>query len=200
MEYVILSVLVDVDGVLERLVPPWVRALNVKYGTNVKPEEVTEWDITKFFQGLSRNQVFSPLHTKELWANLQPMEGAVEYLKKLKNDGHVVTLVTAAHPDTVLDKWKFINRNFPYISFNDIIIAHQKQLIMGNVLIDDKPENLLNGFYYGLLMDAPHNQNFDETQYDHITRVHNWEEVYNEVTKLSQDTETFNPHRVELEY
>ena len=40
-----ITVLVDVDNVLEDLDTPWVKAVNDKYGTNVKVSDITNWNI-----------------------------------------------------------------------------------------------------------------------------------------------------------
>lgn len=180
-----LTILVDVDNVLEDLVAAWVEALNKKYDRNVSPNDIIEWDITKFFPDLSRNQIFSPLHTKELWESLTPIPGAEEYLEKLVHDGHKVILLTSAHPDTVSYKYKFINKYFPYISFNDIIFASRKQMVKGDILIDDAPHNLIGGDYIKILMTAPHNTSF--SAYNHnIMRVNTWEEIYELIGYISE--------------
>ena len=180
-----LTILVDVDNVLEDLISAWVKALNIKYDRNVNPDDINEWDIMKFFPGLSRNQVFSPLHTKELWESLTPIPGAEEYLKKLVDDGHNVVLLTSAHPDTVSYKYKFINKYFPYISFKDIIFASRKQMVKGDVLIDDAPHNLVGGDYIKILMNAPHNTSFKAFDYN-IMRVNTWQEIYELIGYISE--------------
>jgi 5'(3')-deoxyribonucleotidase len=173
--YIILS---DVDGVLEQLVPPWVSALNEKYHRDVKVDDIVDWDITKFFPGLSKTQVFSPIHTKKFWDELKPREDALEYVKKFVENGDRVVLVTSAHPDTIAYKWQWINRYFPFISFKDIVIASNKQLIMGDFLIDDAIHNLEGGKYIGLLFSANHNKSINVNLYSDITRVDNWKQVY----------------------
>lgn len=180
-----LTILVDVDNVLEDLIAAWVEALNIKYGTSVSPLDITEWDITKFFPGLSRNQVFSPLHTKELWASLTPLPGAEEYLLRLSEDGHDIVLLTSAHPDTVSDKYKFINKYFPFISFKNIIFASRKQMVKGDILIDDAPHNLIDGDYIKILMTAPHNSSFNAYK-NNMIRVETWEEIYKLISSISE--------------
>jgi 5'(3')-deoxyribonucleotidase len=181
--YIILS---DVDGVLEDLVTPWVLALNDKYGRDVKPSDIIEWDVTKFFPGLSKTQVFSPIHKEQFWKDLQPKEDAVEYVKKLIDGGDRVVLCTSAHPDTVPYKWQWINRHFPIIAFRDIIIASDKQRIKGDILVDDAIHNLVGGEYHGFLFSANHNKSIDTSQYVHITRVNNWSDVYHTINAMHE--------------
>ncbi len=53
-----MTILVDADGVLENLSEAWVEYLNDRYGTSVKYDEVRDWDMTKAFPSLSREQVY----------------------------------------------------------------------------------------------------------------------------------------------
>lgn len=181
-----LTILVDVDNVLEDLNTAWVNAVNAKYGTSVQPEEIVDWEIQKFFPTLSRTQVFSPLHTKELWENLVPLDGSQEYLQRLMDDGHKIVIVTSAHPDTIPYKYKFLIKYFPRLSFKDVIISSQKQLVCGDVLIDDAPHNLECGSYKGILMDAPHNSNYD-AEANGFVRVKDWSAVYQAINQMAKE-------------
>ena len=178
-----MTILVDVDNVLEDLNQAWVNAVNEKYGTNVSPNDIVSWDIEQFFDGLSRTQVFSPLHDKRFWESLEPIDGAPEYLKKLIDDGYQVLLVTSSHPDTIQYKYRFIVKYFPYISFKDIIFASKKQMIRGDVMIDDAPHNLEGGEYLGLLMYSPHNRGYNAEEQGFIP-VDNWEQIYNTIKNI----------------
>ena len=46
-----------------------------------------------------------------------------------------------------------------------------------DILIDDYEMNLINGSYFGILMDYPWNRNFDDASDDNIYRVFDWLEV-----------------------
>lgn len=173
-----LTVLIDADDTIENLCEVWVNFLNEKYGTSVLLSDIKEWDMTKAFPTISPVKVFEPLFDENLWKRVAPLPGAVEYVKKIIEDGHKVIIVTSSHPGTVNPKWEYVlSKYFPYISSHDVIFASQKQLIKGDVMVDDAPHNLVGGDYIKLLYDAPHNQSFD-TELHCITRVYNWAEVY----------------------
>ena len=40
-----LTVLIDMDDVIEDLLGAWVQALNTKFGTDVKAEDISSWEI-----------------------------------------------------------------------------------------------------------------------------------------------------------
>lgn len=180
-----LTVLIDMDDTIENLCEVWVNYLNERYGTDVLLNDVREWDITKAFPTLSRGEIFEPLCEECLWKRITPLPGAVENIQKLIDDGHKVVIVTTSHPDTISMKLNnVLFKYFPYFTCDDVIITSQKQLVKGDILIDDAPHNLENGDYLKLLFDAPHNQSYDETNEDMI-RVHNWNEAYDAVNCIA---------------
>lgn len=179
-----LTVLVDLDDTVWNLSEPWIDTLNTTYGTNVQAGDCRDWDLTKLFPNLSRNQIYAPLHTEELWQNVMPLPGAEEYLKKMIHDGHDIAILTASHPDTIHLKMKIFNRYFSFIPWKNVIIASRKQLVRGDILIDDAPHNLVCGEYAGILFTAPHNRNYDAI-YHGFLRADDWEDVYDLVCHVA---------------
>lgn len=180
-----LIVLVDMDDVLENLLEVWTSYLNRRYGVNKSMDDFWEWDMTKNFNTLSPDQIFNPLAEEELWKMVTPLPGAVEYLKRIIDDGHKVYIATSSHPDTVALKFNHVIRKyFPFISYEDIIVTYNKQLLRGDVLIDDNPCNLEGGAYIGLLMEAPHNRLYEANERN-IVRVKSWNEIYKKICEIA---------------
>lgn len=112
-----LTVLIDADDTIENLCEVWVNFLNEKYGTSVLLSDIKEWDMTKAFPTISPVKVFEPLFDENLWKRVAPLPGAVEYVKKIIEDGHKVIIVTSSHPGTVSPKWEYVlSKYFPYMS------------------------------------------------------------------------------------
>lgn len=148
-----LRILFDADDVAETLLEGWVKTLNERYGTTTSVEDVTDWDVSKAFPTLTKQQIYGVLQEDEVWAKLTPMPGAQEYLKRLHDEGHELYMVTATDYRTCRVKIERILELFPFLDANHIIIAHNKQMVMGDVLIDDGPHNLVNGPYFRILFD-----------------------------------------------
>lgn len=179
-----LTILVDMDDTIENLLSVWVNVLNNRYERNVALDDIHSWDIGSYFPGLSKDELFSVLNTEEFWAKVTPIPGSIDTLQKIKEDGDQVLIVTATHPYTV--KLKFdaiIKRYFPFIPCEDMIITSRKQLIHGDILIDDAPHNLIGGSYYKILITAPHNRDFDAAG-NGIVRCDTWDEIYSEIRKF----------------
>lgn len=181
-----LVILVDLDDTIWGLLSAWVNHLNKQYGTNVSVDDITKWDVSAFFPTLTKEQVFAPLHTDAFWDTVKPFEDAAVYIQKLMDDGHTVMVVTASDYRTIRAKAENLFKHFPMFTWNNVIIAQKKQLVFGDVLIDDGVHNVLDGQYKGFLVDAPHNRDFHEELHD-ITRVKNWRDIYIKICELSQE-------------
>ena len=173
---VLRRILVDLDDVLIDLLYVWIKELNRKYGLSVRKEDIGEWDITKSFPTLTEEQIFEPLFNKHLYDNVPVIPGAKKYLEKLcvSNDVFIVT----ATPFLVA-KYKFnhtIFKEFPFIAPGKVIISSNKQLVKGDVLIDDHVNNLVGGSYQKILFTQPHNSNL--VLPESIKRANSWKEVY----------------------
>jgi len=182
-----LTVLVDMDDCIEKLSLAWCEYLNHKYGLNVPYEAVNQWDVSQAFPALTKPQVYAPLFEDDFWDWVKPVEGAADALVKLKNDGHDVLIVTASTYHTIRAKTeKVLFRYFPFISWDDVIITSRKQLIAGDVLVDDGIHNFYGGSYKKILMSAMHNLDLDENGVGAV-RVHNWVEAYDEIQKIANE-------------
>ena len=176
-------ILIDLDDVLIDTLPLWVEELNKRHSTNVKVEDITDWDIGMFFPNLSKEEVYSPLLDISFWDNVKPKKDAVYYTKLLKEEGFKLYVCTAsASPICGYKIEKTVLKHFPHFSWEDIIITRNKSLINGDILIDDCFVNLICGKYQGVLVNAHHNQSFNSEDFD-IPRVYTWKEIYEHIHK-----------------
>ena len=180
-----LTILVDADGVLENFSDAWVAHLNKKYGTDVSPDDVREWDMTKVFSMLTPEQVLSTELDAELYENLQPIPGGPETIRRLLSDGHEIFVVTNTHYKIAIEKLEgTLFRYYPFLPWKQYIFTHKKQMVKGDVLVDDGVHNLVGGDYEKILFSAPYNRDFDAELHG-ITRVENWDEAYKAITELA---------------
>ena len=184
-----LTVLVDFDQTLNNLNEAWVQYLNEKHGTTVSPNDIREWDMNKAFPTLKAKDIYEPLKTEELWERVVPLPGAYDGVCNLKRDGHKVLVVTTSNPTTVPIKLeKVLFRYFPFFTYNDVVITSHKQLMLGDVLIDDAPHNLVGGLYKRILMTAPHNKSLNERTIM-AARANSWDEAYELVKSIAEEKE-----------
>ena len=142
--------------------------------------------------------------------NLDVIEGAKEYIEKLKNDGHTIVIITGRdngeykNPYTMTKKWL----KEKGIVYDKLILtdayknnkhAKTEKCFENNIniMIDDSIRNCrdcIKNNITTLLMDTPYNR----TEKD-IIRVHNWKEIYEFITNYKKekvnvilDTDTYN--------
>ena len=181
-----LTILVDMDDTIEYLLREWLEYLNRKYGTHVTEDDIHEYDLTGAFPELSADQVYAPLFDPALWMSVRPVPGARYALERMLNDGHDVYIVTSSNFKTIYVKIRsIIWEYFPFIPDDHIIIARKKQMIRGDVMIDDAPHNLIGGRYLKIMPTAAHNRDFDEETHG-IIRAENWEEIYQTVKEYAK--------------
>lgn len=81
---------------------------------------------------------------------------------------------------------KVLFRYFPFLSWKQVIITENKQMIRGDVLIDDGPHNMIGGSYRKILFNANHNRDFDEASVG-AERAENWNEVYTAIQRIAAE-------------
>lgn len=174
--------LVDMDDVMENLMDVWFEMLDEIQANNptyrsIKMKDHTSWDVVPLYPMLTVDEIFQPLNMPEIWQRITPIPGAVRVLKKINKDPRVVLRVcTASHYTAVAPKREFLRKNFPFISWNQVIITPDKQLVNADALIDDRFDNHIGGTYQGILFDKPWNKYADEKPYG-IIRAKNWLQI-----------------------
>ncbi|MBO7361077.1 MAG: hypothetical protein J6V48_08105 [Clostridia bacterium] len=180
-----MRILVDMDDTIERLLDAWLKVANERYGTDVAYDDVRSWNVTEAFPGLTPEQIYGLPKEPGFWKNVKPMPGAPEALKRFIDAGHEVYVVTATQFCVVPEKMtEVLFRYFPFLTQKQVIITYNKQMIKGDVLIDDGPHNLEGGDYIKILMTAPHNRSYDAEAHGMI-RVGSWPEIESVIEKLA---------------
>lgn len=177
-------ILLDIDDTINRFNIAFWDLHEEVFGEKVDPETVNAWDLANFSS--FGTKVYSLFRHPGLFRYIQPKEGAVEFVREL-NEKYDVYFVTDSPPGTshcdgdkpyanpADDKRKWVYEHFPFFDKSKIIFCAHKWMIMGDVLIDDKPDTF---YAYQernrpiILMDAPHNRSI-ETEW----RARNFEEA-----------------------
>ncbi len=142
--------------------------------------------------GWSREEVmkfFNEVFEKEV-LNIPPLEEAREYLKKLKEEGYKIFIITARDSFHLTDPYekslKWLEKND--IPFDKLIVGSkyksevcQKERI--DIMIDDSFHQcsyIADHLKIKVFMMASFNNN---VAYKGITRVHDWQEIYHLITQ-----------------
>ena len=178
-------ILIDMDDVIEQLLVKLVEHTNRKFRRDVTVDQVTDWNIIAAYPGMTKEQILDFMYQPGFWETVEPMPGAPEALKHFIDEGHEVFIVTATEYELVNEKMTHcLFRLFPFLSWDQVILTRRKQLIRGDVLIDDGIHNLEGGAYKRILFSAPYNREYDAEAHGMI-RVSSWDEIVKIIDDLN---------------
>ena len=179
-----MTILVDMDDTIEQLLAALVRKANERFRRSVTVDEITDWTIVCAYPGLEKRQILELMYEPGFWDTVEPVPGAADALKYLMDEGHQVYIVTATEFENVPAKMeRVLFRYFPFLSRDQVIITGNKQMIRGDVLIDDGIHNLEGGEYRKILFTAPYNKDYD-AEANGMIRVHNWDEILRVIDEM----------------
>lgn len=158
--------LLDCDGVLADFEERCAEAI----GFPIDRTQWQEWDVfshpaVKEHAGKLHDALNSP----GFCAGMKPLPGAVEGVATLREIGsiYIVTSPWRTSPHWASERAHWLDRHFG-IKWKQIVSTHAKYLVRGDVLIDDKPEHVVNWMKahkdgVGVLWNQPYNRSFDTT-------------------------------------
>lgn len=139
-----LTILVDLDSVLADLDAKWYPAWNAHAGDDLHPTRVFEWATHKFTKTKCMG-IYDMLNPPGFFFDLDPIPGGIDAVRALHDDGHRIVIVTAAPseaPTAAYDKKKWVHKHLPFINKKNVIVTEAKDVIRGDILIDDGPHNI----------------------------------------------------------
>lgn len=165
-----LRILVDMDGVLCDLVGKWFRAYNDEYKDEVTLDRMHVWGPHRYAR--EGKKIYKYLGSPGFFRDLEPLPGAIDGMRQLVRDGHDVVIVTAAKRGQ-RDKLDWVYEHLPFLPPDNVIFAHRKELVRGDIMFDDAPHHLQNFAQFGgqpVAMAYPYNSSIP------YPRVTSWNE------------------------
>lgn len=125
------------------MTPVWLKKYYEYSGELIDPRTLKDWNFEnyvthkKIFHGILREDNF--------FFNLDPFPGAVEYINKLVEEDFDVVFLTQLPRKSdfaAKDKRNWIKKFLPNFDLENLIFAHRKLLVHGDVLFDDNPRHI----------------------------------------------------------
>jgi 5'-nucleotidase len=140
-----MRIAVDLDGVIANWGKQWDRYLDDIAGAERIPRHHQQltFDLKAGLNSDERQIVDEVMATPGFYADLDPINGAIEGLHYLAALGHDVTICTSpwiANPTCASDKLAWVRYHLGDDWAKKTIITFDKTLVRGDFLIDDKPE------------------------------------------------------------
>jgi 5'-nucleotidase len=164
------TIAVDMDGVIADTVAQFLLSYQRDYGTRLSREA---FEGKPESEGLPDGAVAKYVRTPGFFRSVPVMEGAKEAVAELMKTFDIYIVSAAMEfPQSLAEKYEWLQEHFPAIRWNNIIFCGDKSIIGTDFLIDDHLKNL--DFFKGrpLMFTAGHNAGVDKHD-----RFNNWKEV-----------------------
>lgn len=137
-------IIVDVDDVSLQSMPAWLAFYNSWYDDNLRPSDITDWDMIKFVKPECGEKIYDILARPDFYASVLPVPGARRGVRTLRGQGHRILFVTAGfHPQKL---FALQNHGLIGCTWEDMVdyaILHDKWLIRADAIIDDNVKTVL---------------------------------------------------------
>lgn len=177
-----MRILIDCDETIWNLLEAWVNVLNERYDKTVIWDQINNWDMSFAYPDLTKQQIYEPLCEDNLWKLVKPKFDAIKYIPKLYEEGHEIYFVTSTDYRNIQYKVKLLEDYFPDIPVQNLITTYHKELIIGDILIDDYINNFKNRSS-GILFTTSYNKDINEKEFG-LHRCSNWEEIYEYINQI----------------
>lgn len=157
----------DMDSIIVDLFTPWLAWYNKKAVDNVTVDDLKSWHIHDHIKPEWKKDIYKFFTPSNRYKKAPIIEGAVEGLKKLHDEGVEIVIATAVAGRSADAKYHLMKKAAPFIPEDDIFIGKKKEKLAGDFFIDDSPSNILK--YKERWVDAhlltiayPYNQNLKD--------------------------------------
>jgi len=157
---------------------------NQEWKDSLKYENITKYDMSVLVHPACGKDVYGYFERDNIYDKVNIIKGSLDGVIRLRAWGHEVVFVTSglflAKVRAMQKRAFLLDMKGDYHYAKDVIVAHDKSMIRGDLLIDDKPENLVG--HVGLLFDQPWNRSST------LPRVYDWYGVLKKVEEMCQRT------------
>ena len=192
---------IDVDGVLLK----WEEAFDdFMVGQGLTKKDQGHFDLRIHYPDVpaeALNTYISVFNESAYMRYLEPMDGAVEYVTKLADEGYKFSVITSqtlnkvanrAREDNLKEVFGDVFEDFTFLETGQGKYFALQKFDMGTIWIDDKPDNVESGKVLGLvpiLLDLPHNRSYNNKQMN-IQRANSWKDIYDIIKEKTNVTNT----------
>jgi len=169
---------IDVDLTVVDTVTPW-----KEWYTNLTGHELGE--ITSDSNDLetlmkNHNDPLQFWRKPDLYDNLKPLDGALEYIPKLKDLGLDIVFVSACMSEHEQSKRFFLQRNFPYM--DGFISTGDKSFVRCDYFVDDYKKYCRQMTEHAVVFHIKTDLNTPSEEFPYVT----WKEIFENISLMEQ--------------
>ncbi len=167
-----MRIIVDLDEVIVDLMGPLLKEYNRRYKADILIEDITQWNLlTKDMCDIFKEPNF--------FLELIPLPGAIFGVNELINQGHEVVIASSPsrHPGIAKDKLAWCSL---WLQRAELVLTERKDILDGDMIIDDAIHHLENFNGLQVVMDRPWNR-----EYYADYRVEDWNGILRTVKEVT---------------
>ena len=164
-----MDIICDCDDVIINHSKEWLEMYNLDYQDNLKKETITDWDMLKFVKPECGAKIYSYLESGDIYNRCNPIEGSLDGINWLKNNGHRIIFATVNNYND--KKYQWLKSHGYLKSRKDFVVTSDKSILKGEVIIDDNPDHLKKFGRKGIVFTQPWNKNYT------FRRANNWDDI-----------------------
>ncbi|MBB4044958.1 5' nucleotidase, NT5C type [Bacteroides reticulotermitis] len=163
-------ILVDMDGVLADVYSQFLKLEAQETGILRTKEETNGFIESEAFPFYEKH-----VHSSVFFRTAPLMDRSVEGLDYLNRKYEVIILSSATEfPQSLMEKELWLNEHYSFISWEQMIFCGRKDVVQGDIMIDDHPKNLNLFSGERIIFTQPHNINVEVPE---SKRVFNWDNI-----------------------
>ena len=148
----------DIDDVLLDLVSEWIRRYNFDFQENIKKSDINDWDLSQFIKNKNNKKyLYQYIEDPSIYDNIKPIKNSLWGIKQLRNLGYRIIFVTSSTMGHTNRKMKWLQDHKFLDDRRNYYEAIDKSVFIGEYIIDDKFDNVVNFKGKGILYTQPWN-------------------------------------------
>lgn len=162
--------LIDMDGVLSDIYSQFLKYEFKDIGLSQSLDDIKgklERDAFKFHDKY--------INSENFFYSALPITDSIEIVNKLNNQYEAFIVSSATQfPLSLTEKINWLAKYFPFLSWKQVVLCGTKDIVYGDIMIDDHFKNL--DTFQGQTILFTQSHNVDQPVNRH-TRVNNWKEI-----------------------
>lgn len=172
---------IDIDGVCADLCSEWLKRYRRKYKHKLFPKDITDWNTHQFVVPECGTKIYDFVKTPKIYDKVKPIPYALEGVQSLRDLGFTIIYTTACFEGQAGRKYSWLKEHGFWNEKDHYVETNSKHLIKGDLLIDDRYENVINSNCYSILLSQYWN-----LKYHFANRMNDWREIIIEIERYKK--------------
>ena len=185
------TIYIDCDGVIMDTNRGAIEYYNYKTNSNIKVEDIDNFSFANLMVKWEKADIDNMFIQEEFFKFIKPVDGCIETLKKLHDEGYSLKIVTIHKSEGIIYKAKWIESYLKdivdeviYVTHNGKDIKMDKSFLHGSIFLDDNTDclNSCTEITFPICFgDYKYNKNWNGR------KANTWNEAYNIIKDIENE-------------